>query len=170
MVEIEDLLYKTSQMIRCKYLFGADGANSRVVQQLGLPLKVNPSQGIALNVLLRADLSDIMKTRVGNLHYVVQPEKEMPNFASWSIMRMVKPWYEWLLILMYSPTCPADFMPTQKQVQDQAMAVIGDSTIPINILRIDKWVINETVAESYSKGRVYAAPSPFGNPSPAYCH
>jgi 2-polyprenyl-6-methoxyphenol hydroxylase-like FAD-dependent oxidoreductase len=143
-----------TQKIRCKYLYGADGAKSIVVQQLGLPMSIQPSQGIALNVLLRADLSDIMGPRVGNLHYVIQPDVEQPDFAAWSIVRMVKPWYEWLVIMMYKPTCPADFMPEKRQVEEQIKSVIGDSTILVDILRIDKWVINETVAEYYSKGQV----------------
>jgi 2-polyprenyl-6-methoxyphenol hydroxylase-like FAD-dependent oxidoreductase len=143
-----------TQRIRCKYLYGADGAKSIVVKQLGLPMSIKPSQGIALNVLLRADLSDMMKSRTGNLHYVIQPDVEQPDFAAWSIVRMVKPWYEWLVIMMYKPTCPADFMPEKKQVEDQAKSVLGDASIPVDILRIDKWVINETVAECYSKGQV----------------
>lgn len=124
------------------------------MQQLELPLSVKPSQGIALNVLIRADLSRLMKTRVGNLHYVIRPDVEMPDFAGWSIVRMVKPWHQWLIIMMYKPTCPVDFMPTQGQVHDQVKEVIGDDSVPIEILRIDKWVINETVAATYSKGRV----------------
>jgi len=106
-----------------------------------------------------------MKTRVGNLHYVIQPDVEMPDFAGWSIMRMVKPWYEWLVIMMYKPTCPAAFMPTQEQVHEQAKRVIGDPTIPVEILRIDKWIINEIVAESYSKGRVSVFDNPLKTPN-----
>ncbi|KAF2095116.1 hypothetical protein NA57DRAFT_59863 [Rhizodiscina lignyota] len=153
--EVQDRIFGTTQKIRCKYLFGADGARSRIVEQLQLPLSKKPSQGVALNVLIRADLSDIMKTRVGNLHYVVRPDVEMPDFAGWSIVRMVKPWYEWLIIMMYKPTCPADFMPTEAQVHSQVKAVLGDDSVSVEVRRVDKWIINETVAESYSKGRVY---------------
>lgn len=153
-MEVEDRIFHTTQKIRCKYLFGADGAKSQIVQSLGLPLAVKPSQGVALNVLIRADLSNLMKTRVGNLHYVIRPDVDMPDFASWSIVRMVKPWYEWLVIMMFKPTCPSDFMPTTEQVQQQVQAVIGDPKIPVEVLRIDKWIINETVAEAYNKGRM----------------
>ncbi|OCT49634.1 2,4-dichlorophenol 6-monooxygenase [Cladophialophora carrionii] len=155
LAEVEDRIYGTTQKVRCKYLYGADGAKSIVVKQLGLPMSIKPSQGIALNVLVRADLSDIMKSRTGNLHYIIQPDAEQQDFAAWSIMRMVKPWYEWLVIMMYKPTCPADFMPEKKQVEDQVKAVIGDGSTPVDILRIDKWIINETVAECYSKGQVF---------------
>jgi hypothetical protein len=151
---IRDRVFGTSQRIRCRYLFGADGARSRIAQQIGLPLSTKPSQGIALNTLIRADLSHLMKTRIGNLHYVIEPDVEMPDFAAWSIVRMVKPWYEWLVIMMYKPTCPPDFMPTQEQVSTQVKVIIGDDSIPVEVLRVDKWIINDTVAENYSKGRV----------------
>jgi 2-polyprenyl-6-methoxyphenol hydroxylase-like FAD-dependent oxidoreductase len=152
--EVQDRIFGTIQKIRCKYLFGADGARSRIVQQLELPLSSKPSQGIALNVLIRADLSHIMKNRIGNLHYVIQPDEEMPDFAAFSIVRLVKPWYEWLIIMMYKPTCPEEYMPSPEAVLHHVQHVIGDNSISVEVLRINKWIINETVAEIYSKGRV----------------
>jgi len=152
--EVQDRIFGTKQKIRCKYLFGADGARSRIVQQLKLPLLSKPSQGIALNVLIRADLSHIMKHRIGNLHYVVQPDEEMPDFAAFSIVRMVKPWYEWLVIMMYKPHCPEGYMPSAEQVNHHVQHVIGDTSVSVEVLRIDKWIINETVAERYSEGRM----------------
>ena len=113
-----------------------------------------PSQGIALNVLVRADLSSLITNRVGNLHYIIQPDSDMPDFAAWSIVRMVKPWHEWLIIMMFKPDCPSDFLPDHDTVAKQCKTVIGDSSIPVEVLRVDKWIINETVAERYSKGRV----------------
>lgn len=153
-VTVRDIIFDTTEMIKTKYLFGADGAKSPIVQQLGLPLSIKPSQGIALNVLLRADLTNIMRTRVANLRYVIKPDAEYPDFAGWSIVRMVKPWYEWLVIMMYKPTCPAEFMPSVEQAKAQVHAVIGDESIPVDIQRIDKWIINDTVAEVYSKGNM----------------
>jgi 2-polyprenyl-6-methoxyphenol hydroxylase-like FAD-dependent oxidoreductase len=152
--EVKDRITGSIQRIRCKYLFGADGAKSQIVQQLGLPLTTKPSQGVALNVLIRADMTDLLKSRTGNLHYLIRPDVEMPDFAGWAIARMVKPWHEWLIVMLYKPTCPADFMPSQEQVYDQVKAVIGDDSIAVNVIRVDKWIINETVAEVYSKGRV----------------
>ena len=154
LAEVQDRIFGTKQTIKCKYLFGADGAKSRIVEDLQLPMSIKPSQGVALNVLVRADLSNMMSTRTGNLHYVIRPDVDMPEFAAWSIMRMVKPWYEWLIVLMEKPTCPADFMPSRDQIQEHIKAVIGDDGIDAEVLRIDKWIINETVAERYDRGRM----------------
>ncbi|KAG5756172.1 hypothetical protein H9Q70_001256 [Fusarium xylarioides] len=153
-VTIKDTIFDKTYTITTKYLLGADGAKSPIARQLGLPMAIQPSQGIALNVLVNADLTNLMKNRVGNLHYVIRPDVEQPDFAWWSIVRMVKPWHEWLVIMMYKPTCPVDFMPNLDQITAQVREVIGDPAISPNIKRVDKWVINETVAETYSKNNI----------------
>lgn len=52
------------------------------------------------------------------LHYIICPDVEMPNFVGWSITHIVKPWHEWLFIIMYKPTCLNDFMLTWEQVHN----------------------------------------------------
>lgn len=151
---VQDTIFKTSYKIRSKYLFGADGARSKIVQQLPLPLTTKPSQGTALNVLIKADMSNLIKTRMGLLHYIIQPNVDNPDFASWAIVRMVKPWSEWLIILMYAPSLSSEYVPTQQQVEEQVAKIIDDDSISVQVVRIDKWVINEQVAQSYSKDRV----------------
>lgn len=153
-VTVQDLLFDKTYIIKTKYLFGADGAKSTIARQLELPMAARPSQGTALNVLIHADLTHLMKNRVGNLHYIIRPDAESPEFAWWSIARMVKPWYEWLIIMLYKPTCPAEFMPSSDQVIKQVREVVGDQSVHIEVKRIDKWIINETVAELYSKGNM----------------
>ena len=64
------------------------------MRQLDLPLDKKPSQGLALNLLVRADLSKHMQHRTGNLHWIMQPDKEYPVFGWTCIARMVKPWFE----------------------------------------------------------------------------
>ena len=53
---IEDLVMKNKTLIRSRYLCGADGANSAIVRELQLPLQDNGVQGLALNVLIEADM------------------------------------------------------------------------------------------------------------------
>lgn len=63
--ELFDKLSGKTYQIRSKYLFGADGARSEVLRQLDLPLIKKPSQGLAINVLVKADLSHLIKNRMG---------------------------------------------------------------------------------------------------------
>lgn len=89
-----DGLTKTEYLIRSDYLFGCDGARSQVIRELKIPLIKKPGQGLALNVLVKVDLSDFVEARKGNLHWVFQPEREYPDFAWSGLIRMVKPWNE----------------------------------------------------------------------------
>ncbi|RMI96285.1 hypothetical protein CDV36_016350, partial [Fusarium kuroshium] len=140
--------------ILTKYLFGADRARSQVVKQLDLPLSVKPGQGMAINILVKADLSHLMQHRRGNLHWVMQPDKEHPNFSWMGIVRMVKPWHEWMFILFLSRDFDRKIDPSQDEYLKRVKDFIGDET-PAKILNISKWFINETVAEEYSKGNVF---------------
>lgn len=137
-----------------KYLFGADGARSQVVKQLALPLSVKPGQGMAINILVKADLSHLMQHRRGNLDWVMQPDREHPSFCWMGIVRMVKPWHEWMFILFPSHDFDRKNDPSQDEYLERVKHFIGDET-PAEILNISKWFINETVAEEYSKGNVY---------------
>lgn len=68
--KLRDRTFGHEYVVRSKYLIGADGANSKVVEQLGLELVEKPKGPIALNICCEVDLSKHMDARVGNLHYV----------------------------------------------------------------------------------------------------
>ena len=139
--------------VRSKYLFGADGARSRVVKQLDLPLDAKSGGGIAINVLVKADLSHLIEHRKGNLHWVVQPDRPHCGFGQLAIVRMVKPWYEWMFILLPKPGWEGP-EPSREEYLQQCKSLIGDDT-PAEIIRVSKWSINEIVAQEYSRGNVF---------------
>ncbi len=91
---VQDNLTKHTYQIRSKYLFGCDGARSQVLRQLKIPLNKKPGQGLAINVLVKVNLEHVVENRMGNLHWVMQPDGELPNFGWTAIVRMVKPWSE----------------------------------------------------------------------------
>jgi 2-polyprenyl-6-methoxyphenol hydroxylase-like FAD-dependent oxidoreductase len=151
-----DNLTGVEYKIRSKYLFGADGARGEVFRQLDLPLDVQPEQGLAFNVHLKADLSKYMQYRRGNLHWLLQPDREHPLFGWACIARMVKPWDEWLFIVLPERGKELEVNPTNEEWLDRMKEFIGDDSIDTEILGVSKWRINDVVAESFSKGRVYA--------------
>jgi 2-polyprenyl-6-methoxyphenol hydroxylase-like FAD-dependent oxidoreductase len=148
----DDILNLTYE-IRTKYLFGADGARSQVVKQLDLPLSVKPGQGLAINILVKADLSHLVEHRKGNLHWVMQPDCKHPKFGWMGIVRMVKPWNEWMFIFFPTRDCDTQAHVLKEEYQKRVRDFIGDDT-PAKILNISKWFINETVAERYSDGNM----------------
>ncbi|KAL1858565.1 hypothetical protein Plec18170_002765 [Paecilomyces lecythidis] len=152
---VRDDILGTVSRICTRYLFGADGARSQVVKQLNLPLSIKPGQGLAINVLVKADLSHLVEYRKGNLHWVMQPDRDHPDFGWMGIVRMVKPWNEWMFILF--PTREYDFdskQPSREEYLQRVHDFIGDDT-PAEIIDVSRWFINETVAKEYSHGNVF---------------
>ena len=150
---VRDNLSKQEYQIRTKYLFGADGGRSRVVKQLNLPLSTKPGQGLAINVLVKTDLSHLVQYRKGNLHWVMQPDREYPEFGWMAIVRMVKPWDEWMFILFPTREFDTSANPSTEEYLHRVKEMIGDDT-PAEILDVSKWFINEIVAEEYSHGNM----------------
>lgn len=154
-VQVKDLVFNAVYKIRCKYLLGADGARSKIIRQLDLPLTQNPGGGLAWNVLVKADLSKHVEHRKGNLHWCYQHDIEHPDFAWIGFPRMVKPWNEWVFIMFPVPGYQATTPPTMTQWMTRIKQLIGDDSIDVEILNISKWMINDIVADNYSKGNVF---------------
>ena len=153
---VQDSLSAHEYQIRAKYLLGADGARSTVVKQLGIPLisAMNADDRIMVNVMVRADLTHLMEHRQGDLHFVLQPEKDGfdPDLKAMSIVRMVKPWHEWMFILMSKPGFDpraAHVTTNMNYYLPMVNQLIGDGT-PAEIFHVAHWYMNETVAQHYS--------------------
>jgi 2-polyprenyl-6-methoxyphenol hydroxylase-like FAD-dependent oxidoreductase len=154
LVTLEDKVTRQRYHIRTKYLFGADGARSQIVRQLELPLVEKPIHGWAINVLVEADLSHLMEHRSGNLHWVMQPDSENNEFALLASMRMVKPWNEWIIIMFPKPGTDKPRTVAKDEYLKLARAFIGDPSVPIKLLGISYYDVNEAYAERYSRGNV----------------
>ncbi|KAF2858607.1 hypothetical protein K470DRAFT_296256 [Piedraia hortae CBS 480.64] len=151
--EVLDESLNQSFTIKSKYLFGCDGAGSRVVKQLDLPLNKNPPQGHAMNIVVNADLAPFMGNRKGFLHWVVQTEKDCPLWARMTAARMIRPWHEWMfIIIMPQTTEELAALPSDEEFLSYMSKWIGDDSIPIKILSKSKWRVNDTVATRYDDG------------------
>lgn len=153
---IQDGVTGETYKIRSKYLFGCDGAQSPIMKQLDIPLKKDPGQGLAINLLIEADLSKHIKYRTGNLHWVFTPDLEYEPWEWACLCRMVRAWHEWMFIIIPQPGFENfKIRPTNEQYMKRAREIIGDDSIPIKILDVAKWYINEIVAERYSDGNIF---------------
>lgn len=145
-----DGVSKIHLQIRAKYLFGADGARSVVARSLQLPMTAKPGDGLAINVLVQADLSHLMEYRRGNLHWLMQPDVDHPDFGLMCIARMVKPWSEWMFILFPTQDFDASIAVSDEAYKRRIKEFIGDDT-SVEILSVSKWYVNDVVAERYSE-------------------
>jgi len=106
---LHDLLTNQTFRVRSRYLAGADGANSKVVAQLGLPLKHAGQPQFAMNVMVECDLCYMMDSRRGHqdgfadssglLHNVYAWDKPGKPWAVAAVVRCIKPYKEWLFVL-----------------------------------------------------------------------
>lgn len=136
---------------------GCDGARSEIVKQLNLPLIMRPGQGLAVNILIEADMSYLMDNRKGNLYWILQPDQpdiKHPSFGRIGCMRMVNPWHEWLCIVFPGPGADLTNKPDEYGYLKMVHQFIGDDSVKVNVLGISTWQINEIVAKRYSDGVV----------------
>lgn len=60
-----------------------------------------------------------------------------------------------MFILLPSPDAGTNFNPSDEEYLRCVKDMIGDDSIPAEILGVSKWLINETVAEYYSDGNMF---------------
>ena len=147
-----DCLTGQTVTVRSKYLIGADGARSRVIEQLGIPLIGQHGLGSAFNVLCDMDLSDYVTHRYASLYAVIQPGSSI--WAPVGIFRLVRRWDRWLVGLIV-PEGAGRPEPTPRDVEERIRGLLGHPTLPFKILHTSRWTINDIVAERYSEGRVF---------------
>ncbi|MEX3898330.1 FAD-dependent oxidoreductase [Paraburkholderia sp. BR10954] len=148
---IRDLVAGKDVQVRAKYMIGADGGRSRVVEQLGIPLVGQHGLGNVFNVLVDVDLSDYVNHRRGIFYQVIQPDS-----SSWGpvgVFRMVRPWDQWIAIFIVPSAVDAP-TPTTEDFEKRIRELVGDPDLPMKIVSSSMWTINDVVAEYYSVGRV----------------
>jgi 2-polyprenyl-6-methoxyphenol hydroxylase-like FAD-dependent oxidoreductase len=151
---IEDLITKSVYQVKSRYIFGCDGGRSTVARSLNFKFQSEPSGGVACNILLEADVGEHMQDRLANLHSIMQPNSNH-KFGLVPILRMVKPWFQWMIVC-FTPDAVQDpfkdLTPDSPELIQYAKDLFGDQSLDIKILRIDPWIVRQSVAEKFSDG------------------
>ena len=139
--------------IRSRYLVGADGGNSKVAELENLPFDGQMGVGGSMNIIFKADLSRYVAHRPSVLYWVVQPGADVGGIGM-GLVRMVRPWNEWLIVWGYDINEPApevtnDF--ATKVVRD----LVGDDTVEPEITSVSTWTVNNMYATNMQSGRVF---------------
>lgn len=139
--------------IRSKYLIGADGGNSLVAENEKLPIEGKMGVGGSMNILFRADLSKYVAHRPSVLYWVMQPGADVGGIGM-GLVRMIRPWNEWLIVWGYDVTRPAPIV-DETMATDVARQLVGDPQLEIELLSANTWTVNNAYATKLSKGRVF---------------
>ena len=139
--------------IRSKHLIGADGGNSKVAEDAGLSFEGRMGVGGSMNILFKADLTRYVAHRPSVLYWVVQPGADVGGIGM-GLVRMVRPWNEWLIVWGYDINQPAPEVDTAfatKVVRD----LVGEPDLPVEIQSVSTWTVNNMYATTMQSGRVF---------------
>ncbi|GAA3846176.1 FAD-dependent oxidoreductase [Amycolatopsis tucumanensis] len=141
--------------VRARYLIGADGGRSLVAEQIGLPIAGQSGKAGSMNIVFRADLSRHVAHRPSVLYWVMRPGAHLGGIGM-GLVRMVRPWDEWLLTWGYDieqPPPEVDEATARQIVHD----LVGDASVDVEITSTSLWTVNHSYATEYSRGRVFCA-------------
>ena len=139
--------------IRSKYLVGADGGNSLVAQHIDMPFEGQMGVGGSMNIVFRADLSKYVAHRPSVLYWVMQPGSNVGGIGM-GLVRMVRPWNEWLIVWGYDINEPAPEVDEAMATQ-VARQLVGDPELEIELLSANTWTVNNMYATHMQKDRVF---------------
>ena len=150
-----DKLSNKEIKIKSKYLVGADGGNSKVAENIDLPFEGKMGVGGSMNILFKADLSKYVAHRPSVLYWVLQPGADIGGIGM-GLVRMIRPWNEWLIVWGYDINQPAPKVDKDFATK-VARDLVGDPELEIDLLSVSTWTVNNMYAKKMSKGRVFCA-------------
>lgn len=148
-----DRLTGRDVVIRSTYLIGADGGKSLVAEHAGLPFQGKMGVGGSMNIHFRADLSRYVAHRPSVLYWVMQPGADVGGIGM-GLVRMVRPWNEWLIVWGYDIDAPPPEV-TPEFATGVARQLIGDPGLEIELLSASTWTVNNYHATRIMNGRVF---------------
>lgn len=154
-VSVVDRLTGHAYTIRAKYLIGADGARSKVASDINLPLEGSMDIAGSMNITFKADIAEYVGHRPSVLYWVIQPGSNVGGIGA-GLVRMVRPWNEWLVVWGFD-------IAQAPPVVDEAAAVqivrnlLGMPELEVQITGTSLWGNNEVYATHLQQGRVFCA-------------
>jgi 2,4-dichlorophenol 6-monooxygenase len=149
---VRDRVAEQTYRIRAKYMIGADGGRSQIVQDLGLPLDGQEGLAGSMNIEFDADLSAPRRApslgpllgvpaRVRRRHRRGRPAHDpaLAQVAGHVELRRRR---------------PAGPNYSDEEIRQILFRLIGEE-VPLKVTRVSYWTVNNIVARRYSKGRVF---------------
>lgn len=150
---LRDRLSGREFQVRSSYLVGADGGNSLVAEHIGAPIEGQMGVGGSMNILFRADLSKYVAHRPSVLYWVMQPGADVGGIGM-GLVRMIRPWNEWLIVWGYDINEPAPEV-DEAFATEVARQLVGDPELEIELLSANTWTVNDAYATHMQKDRVF---------------
>jgi len=106
-----------------------------------------------MNILFRAGLSRYDADRPSVLYWIMQPGADVGGIGM-GLVRMVRPWNEWLIVWGYDINGPAPEVDAEFATE-VARQLVGDPDLEIELLSANTWTVNNMYATHLRNGRVF---------------
>lgn len=150
---IRDTVSGETYQIKSKYLIGADGGRSSIAESAGLPFSGRMGLAGSINIVFQADLTRFVAHRPSALFWMLNPEARVGGLSV-GLLRMVRPWNEWLCVWSYDISLPPPSIDEEKALEIIGK-IIGEDIDGISIKSISTWTVNDAYAREYSKDKVF---------------
>ncbi|OZE25131.1 MULTISPECIES: FAD-dependent monooxygenase [unclassified Rhodococcus (in: high G+C Gram-positive bacteria)] len=154
-VSVVDRLTGHRYTIRAKYLIGADGARSKVAADIDLPLEGAMDIAGSMNITFKADIAEYVGHRPSVLYWVIQPGSNVGGIGA-GLVRMVRPWNEWLVVWGFDIAQPPPVV-NEAAAVEIVRSLLGMPELDVEITGTSLWGNNEMYATHLQKGRVFCA-------------
>ncbi len=139
--------------MRARYLVGADGARSKVIDDAGLKLDGSLARAGTAYILFRADLTRYVAHRPSILYWIVTSNAAFGEIGM-GLLRAIQPWHQWIAGWGFDMAKgEPDF--SKEEVTRRIRLLVGDPNLEIEIETNSVWYVNQAHAPIYSKGRVF---------------
>ncbi len=152
-VTLRDVHTSRERQVRAKYLVGADGARSKVLDDAGLKVEGQLARAATAYVLFKADLTRYVAHRPSILYWVVTSNAAFGEIGM-GLLRAIDPWNRWIAGWGFDMNKgEPDFSP--EEVLRKVRLLVGDPELEIEVENTSVWYVNQAHAPVYSKGRVF---------------
>ncbi|KAH6698294.1 FAD binding domain-containing protein [Leptodontidium sp. MPI-SDFR-AT-0119] len=150
---VRDRHTQAEYLVRARYVVGADGANSLVAKQLGIPFLGESKVMSMVSSWLEVDLTEYTAYRPAAIYFLLAPGN-----AYWvgsGTCVIVKPFTEWILTKQYEPEDGEPDTSDEGVIVHARKVLNLPSDFPIHVKNSSKWQVNNIVATTYRKGPVF---------------
>lgn len=152
-VSLKDILSGREYTVRARYLVGADGAKSKVMDDAGLEVNGELARAGTAYVLFKADLTQYVAHRPSILYWIVTSNAAFGEIGM-GLLRAITPWNEWIAGWGFDMAKgEPDFSP--EEIQRKVRLLVGDPELEFDVKSTSTWYVNQAHALIYSKGRVF---------------
>lgn len=152
-VKIRNRITGEETTISARYLVGADGAKSKVLEDAGLDVVGLPPRDGTIYVEFLADLSKYVANRPSSLHWILSSEIGNGELGM-ALVRAIRPWNHWIAGWGFDGDNGVPEL-SEKMLISQLQKIVGDSSIDFTIIGTSTWFVNQQYAPRYSNGRVF---------------